>query len=614
MLVILILFILLSYISLKKNRRKVSSRIFLLSGTYILLSFFLWRSFDRALLNIPALIYSPIDNPQNMVLCVLPAAIIFCLLQIYILFSNKGYFVFNHSFNKRQWFTFVLLVLFAFVGSLIYTSSYWTMHDMGNVRFDQIIYIMSQPLKGTDPLKIREFIAKPLLSAVSFAFVSGTFVYFLGTHQFSLRNNRPIKKRKVLSPIFLFLAVLVFSSGLTLGIREVGYEDVKAYYFEDTEVYDDHYVDPSDEQLQFPNKKRNLVYIFLESMESSYSDKDIGGIEEDNLIPNLTNFALQERTQFSNTEQGKLGGMMQIPGANQTASSMVAQTSGAPLRASNGVLDVNAYGKEEPDDFFPGVYSLGEVLDKEDYNQMLFMGSKADYAGRKAYFEQHGNYDVRDYYWARQEGLIPEDYYEWWGYEDDKLFDFAKDSITELAEQKEPFNFTMLTADTHFEDGYATDETPDLFGDQYSNVIHDSDQKISDFIQWMKEQPFYDNTTIVLVGDHLTMDKDFFEDIDPNYQRTVYNVFLNTEQRASKTDKRLFSAVDMYPSTLAALNVELPNEKLGLGVNLFSDKKTLMEQMGYKKFEEEMTKRSDYYDKYLMQGSDQEVEQENADK
>ena len=109
------------------------------------------------------------------------------------------------------------------------------------------------------------------------------------------------------------------------------------------------------------------------------------------------------------------------------------------------------------------------------------------------------------------------------------------------------------------------------------------------------------------------MDKDFFEDIDPNYQRTVYNVFLNTEQTASKTDNRLFSAVDMYPSTLAALNVKIPNDKLGLGVNLFSDEKTLTEQMGYKKFEEEMTKRSDYYDKYLMQGSDHEVEQENAD-
>ncbi|GLL51563.1 hypothetical protein YA5_015390 [Tetragenococcus halophilus] len=405
----------------------------------------------------------------------------------------------------------------------------------------------------------------------------------------------------------------MFSSGLSLGIREIGYADVKAYYFEDTEIYDNNYVDPADVDLQFPKEKRNLVYIFLESMESSYADKSIGGNEDENLIPNLTDFALNEGTQFSNAGPGEIGGMMQIPGANQTASSMVSQTSGAPLRASNGVLDVNNYGMEEPGSFFPGAYSLGEVLEEENYNQMLFMGSQAEFAGRKAYFQQHGNYDIRDYHWAQEQELIPEDYYEWWGYEDEKLFDFAKDSLTEIADEDEPFNFTMLTADTHYEDGYATDETPDLFGDQYSNVIHDSDEKIKEFIDWMKTQPFYEDTTVVLVGDHLTMDSDFFEDIDPNYQRTVYNVFLNTGKNEVNNNNRLFSALDMYPSTLSALDVQIPGDRLGLGVDLFSGEQTLMEQMGYEAFDEEMTKRSDYYDEYLMQGSDYDIERRNAD-
>lgn len=613
MIVILFLLILLSYISLKRNRKPVIFYTFFLSGSYVLLSLFLWRIFNRALWNFPALFYSPIRNPQNMILCGIAALIIFSLLQLYLFISNKGLIVRNTHFNKRQWVTFVFLVLFIFSGSLIYTGSYWTMHDMGNVRFDQIVYIMSQPLQGTDPLKIREFIAKPLLSALGFTSLGATIIYFLATHQLSLRKGNYIKRKKILSPVFLCLGVLLFSTGLSFGIREIGYTDVKAYYFEDTKVYNQSYVDPANVELQFPEKKRNLVYIFLESMESSYADKDIGGIEEENLIPNLTEFALEQGIQFSNVNEGQLGGMLQIPGANQTASSMVAQTSGAPLRASNGVLDVNNYGMEEPDSFFPGVYSLGEALEKENYNQMLFLGSKAGYAGRKAYFEQHGNYEIRDYHWAKEQELIPEDYYEWWGYEDDKLFDFAKSSLTEMADKKEPFNFTMLTADTHFEDGYATEETPDLFGDQYSNVIHDSDQKVNDFIEWMKTQPFYENTTIVIVGDHLTMDKDFFEDIDPNYQRSIYNAFLNTDKKDVDNNNRLFSALDMYPTTLSALGVQIPGEKLGLGVNLFSNQQTLMEKMGPEQFDQEMTKRSDYYDKYLMQGSDYEIEQRAED-
>ena len=58
-----------------------------------------------------------------------------------------------------------------------------------------------------------------------------------------------------------------------------------------------------------------------------------------------------------------------------------------------------------------------------------------------------------------------------WGYEDEKLFDFAKDTLTELASKGEPFNLTMLTTDTHFTDGYVCDLCENQYGQQYSNVL-----------------------------------------------------------------------------------------------------------------------------------------------
>ena len=36
---------------------------------------------------------------------------------------------------------------------------------------------------------------------------------------------------------------------------------------------DDNYVDPSSVNITFPEQKRNLIYIFLESMEMTYADK-----------------------------------------------------------------------------------------------------------------------------------------------------------------------------------------------------------------------------------------------------------------------------------------------------------------------------------------------------
>ena len=47
---------------------------------------------------------------------------------------------------------------------------------------------------------------------------------------------------------------------------------------------------------------------------------------------------------------------------------------------------------------------------------------------------------------------------------------------------------------------------------------------VNDFINWIKEQDFYENTTIVIVGDHLTMQSDFYEEKE-GYKRSIYNGF-----------------------------------------------------------------------------------------
>ena len=73
--------------------------------------------------------------------------------------------------------------------------------------------------------------------------------------------------------------------------------------------------------------------------------------------------------------------------------------------------------------------------------------------------------------------VLPEDYYVWWGFEDEKLIEYAKEDLTELASSDQPFNYTMLTVDTHFEDGYVCDLCQDLHdGNQYGNVISCSDK------------------------------------------------------------------------------------------------------------------------------------------
>ena len=57
----------------------------------------------------------------------------------------------------------------------------------------------------------------------------------------------------------------------------------------------------------------------------------------------------------------------------------------------------------------------------------------------------------------------------------------------------------------------------------------------------------------------------------------------------------------MYPTTIASLGAEIEGDRLGLGTNLFSDKKTLIERTSLDYVESEFSKSSDFYnDKILM--------------
>ena len=94
------------------------------------------------------------------------------------------------------------------------------------------------------------------------------------------------------------------------------------------------------------------------------------------------------------------------------------------------------------------------------------------------------------------------------------------------------------------------------------------------------------------------MDEGYIDrNVADEYDRTVYNCIINSAVEGQNTKNRQFVAVDMFPTTLAAIGCEIEGERLGLGTNLFSGKPTLVEEMGLEAFDAEMLKTSDYYTK-----------------
>lgn len=93
------------------------------------------------------------------------------------------------------------------------------------------------------------------------------------------------------------------------------------------------------------------------------------------------------------------------------------------------------------------------------------------------------------------------------------------------------------------------------------------------------------------------MDSDFCEDVDPDYERKTYTCYINAAAEPATDQKRTFSTLDNFPTTLAAMGVKIEGDRLALGTNLFSDRPTLTEEVGLDNENRELEKKSTFLKK-----------------
>ncbi len=498
--------------------------------------------------------------------------------------------------NNKKLFVFSLLFL---IIAILFLVTAFIKETFESVNLDQIIFHFFIPLEDETGNFFSygfKYVVKGVL-LLTFFFTLVIFVLRKLNIEFIIRVFKKVKVinlnniiDKTMYP-FLVLAFALFLYNTNKTFDVINY--IKSYN-DYSELYENYYVDPTDVELDFPDKKKNLIYIMVESLETTDLSLENGGYREKGIIPELEKIALRN-LNFSHND--KIGGFYQLAGTSYTAGAIVGLTAGVPLSGGIGKNKFNLYQK-----ILPNAYSLGEVLKREGYNNYFMMGSDKSFAGRDKYLESHGNYKIFDFISAKEEEYIPVDYnINWWGFEDKKLYDYAKDKLIELSKKEEPFNFNLLTADTHPIDGYL-DETCKIESEltKFENVFACASSMLDDFIEWVKKQKFYNNTTIVIVGDHLNMVKDGIHDNIPgNYYRTVYNAFINSIN-TDCNNNRVFNTLDMYPTVLAALGVKIEGHRLGLGTNLFSCEETLSEELGVDYFRTEVRKKSHYYNNCLF--------------
>lgn len=480
----------------------------------------------------------------------------------------------------------IILLIFASLGIR------WAFNSFDNCSIESMLFQLSEPLEGTNDAVVKEGI----INIIGYGLIVAAFVnliYFV----FSWFLKKIIKNKTILRTIIKIIIILVFIiTNITYMILKSDFITFWKNQNDTTNFFEENYVDPNSVSIKFPEEKRNLIYIILESMEITYADKANNGIMEENLIPELTEL-MKENINFSNNTQS-IGGITNFYATNWTVAALVAEMAGIPLKLS---INGNDYGNFK--NFLPGATTLGEILQKQGYNQMFICGSPIVFGGRDKFFKQHGDYEILDYNKAVETGRYTGEVANW-GFDDTVLYQFSKEEILRLSKEDKPFNVTLLTADTHHPIGYNCQDCQNVHAKGYENAISCASKKVVEFVNWIKEQEFYENTTIVIVGDHPTMSTEFEDIIPKDYSRKTINCFINSAITECNENNRVISSMDMFPTVLASIGAEIEGNRLGIGTNLFSDRQTFAEELTEDGLNHFLVKKSNFYNNNILKTKD----------
>lgn len=453
--------------------------------------------------------------------------------------------------------------------------------------------IFSGTNAGAENFVVSSLVQKVVLPA------SGTFVFILALQvvlsfvqsQKKVRYEACLWKFRIGLNWIVLVVLVPYACILFLVLPGiVSSAPFKAFFQQpvDSKFYREYYVHPDSVQIQAQGKPRNLIVIFLESMETNFSKH----------TPEIANL---EKSSLNIAPGGE-----NVSGTTWTIAGITGKLCGIPL---NMPMGINEHHGKLPT-YLPYAKCLMDVLADKGYNQLSTLGSSGDFTQMRTFWTHHGNVGTHDIEYYKSVGKIPEKYHEFWGFEDRRLYRFAKEELDSLAVQGEPFAFYMQTIDTHQPFGYLDDSCKialknigfEVNGDnQYPAALRCASMQLTSFVEWIKEQPWSGNTVISVMGDHATPMLSNKAGVAPTDSVYWTNFIINSAVDGGTYRRgRSYSSMDMFPTLLESMGFELEGRAIGLGRSLYADKPTLLEIYGKPVLDSLLRERSIQYDYFIM--------------
>lgn len=467
-------------------------------------------------------------------------------------FQRKGYFKPAHI---------LLIIVPLFLAVHFRAGIVWALNTFPLRDANTVLLTLQEPFDEFAYMMISQYLSTTIPQALAITAILTIFLYVL------LSST---KKRLIGIGVYFVATIALFISDIPIRnyVHILNGEPEKNASY--SEFFVKNYVNPDSVKITAPEQKRNLILIYLESLETTFADKEHGGFQDTNLIPEITELALQNLSFGKNGKH--IGGGFDAHGSAGTFPSLHTRTLGIPQIHNYNLTPVLHYYK-----------SLYKILNENGYKQIFFQGNPGLYNQFRNFVtdqkmdEVYGtdelikkfNFDVEEV--TKKQGYR--------NIQDKDAFVIANQFLDTLSE---PFSLTFFTIDTHAPNGLYDPDCIKINDEENKDERLKASarcvsKELDKFLTSLKSKPFYDNTTIVIFGDHLFMGKRL---VDGFNNRKWVNILVNTPKKPVNEENRRFTDIDMFPTILSSMNFDIEGNRLALGTDLFSDKKTLVETIG----------------------------------
>ena len=375
--------------------------------------------------------------------------------------------------------------------------------------------------------------------------------------------------------IRLFLTLLILCGGVYKTCSVTRLPQYVIQSLRHTAVYRTHYATFS---VPPPSGKQpeNIVFVIAESLENTYGNKTLfptNLLKETGKIPAV-----------------RAGGETEIAGSDSTLASMVGMFCGIPLFPA-----ISTRGRMRAP-LFQNMNCLPDILKRSGYHVSFYAADPLRFASKDDFLKAHSFDEIKGADELKSEKSVPSNAFT--GINDKELFRLSLERLKQLSGKGKPFAFFILTLNMHDPFGHLEKECP-AETKTFADVASCFDSILADFLRNLKTLPDYENTVVVVTGDHLARKNNLLPALEKERNRTIFNMFLNVGDDFSKRHTA-FTAMDIGATVSDAAGLSADG-RLGLGRSLLRGEPTMIELYGKEKLESELMKKSDEYNGFLRE-------------